>query len=355
MYTLDRRSRETHPAKATPLPVPEPRQGKGLWRPEQLTSAVSRWVSETLAASSSPGDEISWVDIIRDGRKRLAIVSFAGGQQLALKQYSDDRGRTTNRWLQALVAAGLTTPSQFRVTPARGWSQRHRTQIADVAPGPSWSQWLRGSVPERRRSARAAAEWVLTLQQLPVALADRTGYRSLAGMRTEVERCLAELPDAGPELPWILEEASRRFKVTDETACRVPSHGDFHPNNLHLLPGSKLIATALDLDTAGLRRPSYDVGYAIAMLLVSSWMHTGSFAAGADAAGVFWRRWVLGGADLEAVPAEIARGLIQSLHFELVTYRTGNLQILPLWTALAREALQVGVEGMLALAEGIQS
>lgn len=198
----------------------------------------------------------------------------------------------------------------------------------------------------------AAAEWLSALQRLPVILPDRIGYRSMQGMQLETLRLAYAFPDRRPELAGILRDTTRRFEQTLGTCRLVPSHGDLHPENLNMLGGSPMVVTALDLDTAGMRRPSYDVGYAIAMLLVSSWMHGNSFDAGAAAAEAFWRRWSPGGQDLAAVPAEVARALIQSLHFELVTYRTGDLRLLPLWLGLARAALDAGVHGMLAIAVG---
>ncbi len=106
--------------------------------------------------------------------------------------------------------------------------------------------------------------------------------------------------------------------------------------------------TAIDLDTVGMRRPAYDIGYALSQMLVSSWMHTGSFAPGAGAGLAFWNHWkTASGHDSDAVPAEVTRALVQSLHFELITYRTNRLELLGLWLGLAEAMLRDGVASTL--------
>ncbi|MDI9629673.1 MAG: phosphotransferase [Acidobacteriota bacterium] len=314
--------------------------------------SVADWLRETLE-EQTPGlaDSVSWVDVLRAGPKRLAIVALRDGRRLALKQYPDQRGALTNRWLRRLTAAGFTEPSRFRVTSARGWSPARRTLLADVAPGSPWSEWVGRDLAGRVQTAVAAAEWLLALQRLPVSLEDRSDYRSVGEMRGEVRRLAVIFPDRQDEFEGIRHDVAG--VLAGKPVRLVPSHGDLHPQNLWILDGPSPAVTALDLDTAGFRRPSYDVGYAVAMLLVSSWMNTGDFRAGADLAEAFWNRWLKEGQDAAAVPAEVARALVQSLHFELVTYRTGELRILPRWLRLARAALDDGIQSMLSEARRV--
>ncbi len=53
------------------------------------------------------------------------------------------------------------------------------------------------------------------------------------------------------------------------------------------------------------------------------------------------------GRDAEAVPAELVRALVQSLHFELVTYRTDRSELLDRWLDLAESVLTDGVPAAL--------
>lgn len=322
-----------------------------LGKLEGLSPEVAPWITEVLAElDPSLIETISDVQLLRDSPKLLATVTHAEGS-FVLKKYVDDEGARTNQWLHRLTEAGFAPPNRLRVTPARWWSSAHRTQIADLARGSAWGTWLTVSDSEREESSIAVADWLTALQRLPVVLEDRTNHRSLPIMRKEATRLADAFPDASPTLDWIVEATSHHLNT--EPSSLVASHGDLHLDELFVAPGKPLVVTGVDLDTAGLRRPSFDVGFALAMLLVSSWIRTGSFHIGASAGHAFWRRWAATGMDSEAVPAQIARSLVMSLHFELVAYRTGRVDLLPLWLDLAATAMSSGVEAILTQAEDI--
>lgn len=310
-----------------------------------------RWVDGVLADTNPAWiSSLQGVEVLRDGPKKLAIISSYDGAEMVLKQYADDRGAWTRRWLQRLAAAGLAPPAQFTVALERGWSGAHRTLVTDLAAGHSWTQWLLASARDRDAAALAAAHWLVRLQSLPMALADRTGYRAGAELRRHARRLGELYPDHSRRLCAIASAAyGRLYDHSTAPPHLVASHGDLHPQNLFLSTGEPLAVTAIDLDTAGLRRPAYDVGYALAQMLVISWMRTGSFCAGAGAGLTFWRRWTdWNGADAEAVPAEITRALLQSLHFELVTYGNGRTDLLDRWLGVAEAVLASGVPATLS-------
>ncbi|WP_167760892.1 phosphotransferase [Geodermatophilus sp. DF01_2] len=305
------------------------------WARGVLAEAVPALVGKTAG-----------VRVLRGGPKRLAVLDMRAGPGLVLKQYSDDRGAWTRRWLQRLAEAGFAPPGRFAVTPAPGWSGTHRTLVTEVAPGAAWTDWLLAPAADRDVAAVAAADWLTALQALPVALPDRTGYRAGEELRRESGRLADRYPDSADRLLRVADAAHGRLygDPSSPGTGLVASHGDLHPENLHLAAGGPLTVTAIDLDTAGLRRPAYDAGYALGQLLVVSWMRTGSFQPGAAAGLAFWRRWTAcGGTDAEAVPAEVARALVQSLHFELITYRTGRADLLDRWLGVAIAVLAGGV------------
>lgn len=237
------------------------------------------------------------------------------------------------------------------MTPARWWSAAHRTQITDLAPGSAWGAWQTASDNAREESSIAVADWLTALQGLPVALEDRSDHRSTSRLRNEGALLAEMFPAEGSRIGWIVETAVQYLDT--HSSALVASHGDLHLDELFIAPGQPLVVTGVDLDTAGMRRPSADVGFALAMLLVSSWMRTGSFHVGASAGRAFWRRWASTGVDAEAVPAQMARALVMSLHFELVAYRTGRVELLSLWLDLAGTALSKGVEASFNMAEEI--
>lgn len=310
------------------------------------------WVREILTETSfNPEVEIIDVQVLRDGRKKLVAVTLMDGTSLVLKQYANDRGGWTHKWMDNLCDAGFKPPSRFSVTPARGWSRTHRTLVADMAPDFPWTAWHVGSAAASTMAAGAAADWLVALQELKVRLPDRSEYR--AANELEVQRW--ELSEAFPSFAGILNRIhdginSLLYQASGADAVSlVPSHGDLHPNNLHIADDAHLSVMAIDVDTAGMRRPSYDVGYAIAQMLIVSWMRTGSFQVGAAAAQIFWRRWNRNGEapDAGAVGAECARALLQSLHFELVTYRNARTDLLVPWLAVANSMLTAGVPSTL--------
>ncbi|MBW6437303.1 aminoglycoside phosphotransferase family protein [Actinoplanes hulinensis] len=305
-----------------------------------------RWARNVLATAVPPlAGSLDQVVMLRDGHRRLALLELCDGRWLALKQYRDSQGAWTRKWLQRLTDAGFAPPARFAVTPARGWSGIHHTLVTDVAGGHPWTHWLRAPAAGCA-AAVAAADWLIRLQSLSVTLPDRTRYRAGEQLRWQAGRLADQYPDHATRLLRVAETTHRLLHDNRQAAGPglVPSHGDLHPENLHVTRGGSPTVTAIDVDTAGLRRPSYDVGYALAQLLVASWMRTGSFRPGAGAGLAFWRRWTAhNGTDADAVPAEVARTLMQSLHFELITYRTARTALLDRWLDIAEAVLADGL------------
>ena len=334
--------RATASGQANPDVTPQAAGFTGAASPEAM-----RWAHGVLAdAVPALAGQLGEMHVLRNGPKRLAVLGFSSGACLVLKQYADDRGLWTRRWLQRLAEAGFAPPARFAVTPARGWSGAHRTLVTDVAPGHAWTHWLQASAADRDAAAVAAADWLAGLQSLPVALPDRTGYRAGEELRHQTRLLASEYPGHATRLLSTAGAAHQHLygNPGGREPHLVASHGDLHPENLHVAAGGPLAVTAIDVDTAGLRRPSYDVGYALAQLLVVSWMRTGSFSTGAGAGLTFWRRWTdRDGRDADTVPAEVARALVQSLHFELITYHTGRTDLFGRWLDIAETVLNTGV------------
>lgn len=309
------------------------------------------WAREVLSETTSgPPGAIRDLRVLRDGAKRLVVVTLEDDTSLVLKQYADDRGAWTQRWMDRLCEAGFTPDSRLSVTPARGWSHTHSTLVADEAPQYPWTTWLTAAPKERDSAAEAAADWLVALQAMGIALPDRTEYRAHKELNRHHRELALEFPaysEALQRLGHVVHD--RLYGLDRSTSPLVASHGDLHPNNLHIADDDRMSVMAIDVDTAGLRRPAYDVGYAVAQMLIMSRMRTGSFHAGACAANAFMRRWEMGGAsDADSVAAEVVRALLQSLHFELVTYRNGRTELLDPWLYASHLMLTVGVSDTLS-------
>jgi hypothetical protein len=80
--------------------------------------------------------------------------------------------------------------------------------------------------------------------------------------------------------------------------------------------------------------------YAIGRLLLISYFDLGAFEPGARAGLSFWRRYAQeGAAPWPRVAVQVARFLLQSLHFELCALRKNRPGLLPIWTRLMEEWL----------------
>ncbi len=329
-----------------------------------LPPDAATWVSEVLQRTevASP-DEVVGVRLMRDAPKRLAFVHLSPGKpspgkpssdkEIVLKQYRDREGVQTNQTLQTLADAGLAAPGRFRVTRPLGWDDGHLTQVAERAPGLDWGTWF-DVEPDRLRGASAAvAEWMIALQQLTrqrlsAPLRDQSQHRSPARLMRESGELADLFPDHAPAVFVAAEQAVD--VLSSEPESLVASHGDLHLDEVFVTEDPQPVVTVVDLDSAGLRRPSADIGFALAMLLVSSRLRTGSFVPGATAGLSFWTRWAPTGSDRAAVPSQMVRSLLMSLHLELVAYGKDRAELLPIWLDLSTTALSSGVEAALARA-----
>ncbi|MGH3316111.1 MAG: phosphotransferase [Nocardioidaceae bacterium] len=330
------------------------------------------WINEVLAdigllgtgqGSSSDRSRVEErsIRVLRERRCPLVVGDLAdvGGttRTVVAKAYRDDRGATTLTLLHWLSSGGLGR-GLFRVTAGLGWSPSFRVLVTECAPGEAWSDLLVQAGPRLEIASAAVGGWLRTLQgvtngHMGVRVPNRADYRAGADMLAQATR----LGDQYPAFACRLEELTREaLAVSAASAVRettfVPSHGDLHPHNVHIdFREADVFVTALDLDTGGLRRPSYDVGYAVAQLLIMSVMRCGSFLPGAMAAEAFWSTVDdparPGCADRGAVGAQVCRALVQSLHYELVTLRNGREDLLPAWCGVAEEALSDGISEML--------
>lgn len=286
-------------------------------------------------------------DLVRDDGRRRTVVA---------KAYRDDRGAATLRMLHVLSGTGLGAGS-FMVTAGLGWSSVWRALVTEEAPGVAWSELLYNPAHELTQASAAVAAWLRMLQSLPLGvdagplLPDRSAYRAATEMVAQVERLGRQYPRARRRLALLSQHALLSLTAVVDQEL-VPSHGDLHPHNVHVRrQGNDILVTVLDLDTVGLRRPSYDVGYAVAQLLIMSMMRCRSFVPGALAAQAFLTAMCDENsplcAHMEAVDAEVTRALLQSLYYELVTLANGRVDLLPRWCGVAEAMLSDGVAEVL--------
>lgn len=260
--------------------------------------------------------------------------------ELAVKLYGRAGGGEALRGLRAVWEAGFAPPSVFRVPRPYGYSSEYNALLQERVSGTSWAATLRearGEEPFESSSARAA-EWLLRLQGSRVSFGEVGGPTVVDRVEGQVRELVREVSRHDERRAGRLERAAGRLRrVLRQEAPLVPSHGDYHPENILL---DAAATSVIDLDDLGHREAAYDVGYAIGQLLIMSRFRMGGLGPGAVAALAFWRRYEDGGeATWPRVTAQAARTFLQSLHYELCVLHNGRLDLLDAWTELTEAFL----------------
>ncbi len=246
--------------------------------------------------------------------------------EVVAKVYAVECGLHALEALQKLWNTGFQAPSRYRVTRPKGYSLEQGTLFQAKAPGVPWADLLGGDETAMSEASARAAAWLIRLQKS--ALPDIVNSGHEEGYGALVRRVTQELISTYPRHLSRLQPAAERLVtlLPSDAITLVPSHGDFHPENVFLTSDHK---TVIDFDRFGLREAAYDVGYAMGQLLFMSYIRLGDFAPGAQAALAFWRHYSLEGcASWTRVAVQVARLLFQSLHYELCILRSNPPGIL---------------------------
>jgi len=330
------------------------------WQPEAWFTDVLDDAGLTQRADvDSERVDVRTIKVLRDHRRPIVagdlLESDGNRRRVVVKTYRDDRGATTLQLLRRLGDAGLGT-GPFTVTAGLGWSSCWRALVTAEASGAAWSDLFLKPVHELALASAAVGAWLRIFQTLSLdadepGLLDRSHHCAGLDMIAKVETLGKQYPRARRRLALLSQQA-----LVDLTAAAdeqlVPSHGDLHPHNVRVRrDGSDLLVTALDLDRLALRCPSYDVGHAVAQLLIMSERRCRSFVPGALAAQSFLMS-ICGGVEPPsalntAVGAEVTRALLYGLYKELVALVSGRLDLLPACCAVAEAILSDGVAEVL--------
>ena len=256
-------------------------------------------------------------------------------QEIAAKFYGTDAGPRAHGALQELWRAGFRPPGRHRVARPLGYAADHRILFQSRAPGVRWGDLLSvGGLALDAASAQSAT-WLLQLQHRRASPVAHGEGPDGANDRLAARELLATFPDASG-LRVVTETLLDRLHSPGTP--QVLSHGGFHPMNVFTTPR---LTTAIDFDKFGRREAAYDVGYAIGRLLTTSYFELGTLAPGARAALAFWRRYERQGpAPWSRVAVQVARFLLQSVHFELCALRKDRPELVPLWVTLMDGWLQ---------------
>ncbi len=251
---------------------------------------------------------------------------------VVVKVYGSDRGEPALQAMRELWRAGFRPPATHRVPQPYGYSRERASLVQARAPGEPWSERLDDDL-----AAARASEWLVALHRSDVAAA-APPVGDATAVRAWTQELLARYPREARPVAALTEILLQRLEPG--AARRMPSHGDYHPKNVFVAGGS---ATVVDFDTFALRDPAFDLGYAIGHLLILSHLRRGDLGPGARSGLAFWRRYT---SELEVewtrVAAQVARTLLQALHYDLCTLANERIGLLGVWPELMAEWLACG-------------
>jgi Ser/Thr protein kinase RdoA (MazF antagonist) len=156
-----------------------------------------------------------------------------------------------------LVAAHLRETPNLRAPRALGWSESQRTLVLEAMPGTTWSQELKGSLPQTLETLGRA---IATVHEVPT-----DGLPRFDRLDTDrVVHCTELIAVARPDVADLCRELHELFRGGPPQAISmVFLHGDVHPKNA--LQSTQGIAL-LDFDQAGFGPAAADVASLIAVL-----------------------------------------------------------------------------------------
>ena len=328
-----------------------------LMTSDELQTLLHRAVPELAVGLWSMRDARALVTLPRGSQRFTACVvtwqDHSRGRtdcaELVVKEDRKRMPRWADRAARLLVGAGFGPGSQSQVAAPFGVCGPG-VLVSERVAGLSLLATLRNAPTATAAAvlAERAATWLLDLQSVPLAL-PTSDRRDLGAALPQLVELAAVL---GPESARELGELARRLQA----ACGagqdavVTSHGDLHPANL-FLTGDAVVA--IDLDTVAAREPAYDVGSAVSHLVVTSLLAGAPPEHGVAAAARLWDAYRRGGgvAQDHRIAVQAARALVQSLHFELVTFATRRVELAPLWIGAALALLVDGRAGLDVLPE----
>lgn len=336
-------------------PVP----GSPALPPEQVADLLRRAVPE-LALGAWTLQAVEPLRTLRHGGQRLTdcvarwtdhcddSTRTAG---LVIKQ-NERRDLQWADWVARLLAReGMGAGACPRVATAYG-ACLPGTGICERVEGHSLQSLLLGadSPAEAAGVGERLAGWLLALQRVAVPL-PTTDRRGLSEALPQLVEVADQMPGAGRPLRRLAWELSRAAATPAQEP--VAAHGDLHPGNVFATSGGTGGTVGIDWDTAGGREPAYDVGYALAHLVISPLRAGAPLEHLLAATSAFWSSYVDGGgrATQERVAVQAARAFVQSMHFELVTYANGRRDVLDVWTRAALALLAHGPDGLQELAD----
>jgi hypothetical protein len=232
--------------------------------------------------------------------------------------------------LKCLWEAGFQPPSEFCVPRPFACCPEQGILLQSQAPGIMWADFLHAGGIRLERASGLVADWLAQLQISGVKASLREAEDYSALTLRNASRLKALFPGYAGRIEKI--EARLLRDLPAPRLALVPSHGDFHPKNVFLeLPR----VTVIDFDTFGAREAAYDVGYGIALLYIMSFFRTGSFGAGERAGAAFWEAYRLSGkATWPRVVLQVARALLDNLHYTFYLMKNSRVELLPLWLDL---------------------
>ena len=188
--------------------------------------------------------------------------------------------------LSRLWEAGFRAPSPYTVPRPVAYIADQGLLVQEKAPGALLLDIIiRGGDGATDAMVRAAG-WLAALHTSAVEAPPRppVGKHTRAALVGSLGELTEILPAQASRFTCLAASALEQLESADPSPL-VPSHGDFHPNNIFITPTGQV--TAIDFDTFGRQESAADVAYFLAQTAIMGYFHLGSFAATSEVRDCF--------------------------------------------------------------------
>jgi hypothetical protein len=288
----------------------------------------------SLVQDALPDEDVLECRVVRLRKKlrklffEILVQSTAGTRRYIGKVYRSDRGQAQFDALRCLRAAGFCPPSSLTVVEPLTYLAEQCLLVVEKAPGKPLGEFVYAGGATAKDALARAATWLTTLHGKVLDGASR-----VETVANAVSRYGRELATALPREATRLERLTTcaLTELRSPSLELVPSHGDFHSNNIFVSDDGRV--TLIDLDTFGLQESVADVAYFLAQTAIMGYHHYRSFTVSQEQRAWFLRCYCHGSSAVrnDRLAVHLAIAFLQSLHYEICVLHTRNFGIVEPW------------------------
>ena len=250
----------------------------------------------------------------------------------------EERTRVTHEALHKLWAAGFRPPAEFTVVKPILYLPSQSLIIQERAPGAEVMERIERQQPEALDLVDKSAVWLTKLHSAPIEFTvSESDTLRLAGWSADLQ---AAAPEHARRIEQIASATLAKRQARTPSGEPVPSHGDYHPMNIFFAETGRM--TVIDIDKFGGRERSEEVAYFLAQTASICFHRLGGFESSVELRRRFRQAYEeASGVSLDSsdMGAFMAGTILKNLHFDLITYKTGRVEIIDEWMDAAESCL----------------